>query len=62
MTVELELVKVEHGLMVWPDEPEPLVNYDSCQEAELARMLLGGGTVVSRATYRSEWVAHVPHA
>ena len=53
---------MEHGILVWPDEPEPLVKYDSCREAELARMLLGGGTVVCRATYRSQWVEHEPHA
>jgi hypothetical protein len=48
--------KVEYGLLTSPDEPEPLELYDDRREAETARMVFGGGVVVCRAIYQTDWV------
>lgn len=61
--VNLRLEKVEHGVIMWPDEKEPLTIFEDCGEALATCMLAGGGFVVSRATYVSDWMPHdVLHA
>jgi hypothetical protein len=51
----------KHAVVLFEgDTPEPPF-YDDCREAGAVVAMAGGGMVVSKVVYESEWVIHEPH-
>lgn len=59
--LQLNLVKVEHAVILWPDCPIEPPFYDDCAEAQAVVAAAGAGVVVSKGYYETDWVTHVPH-
>lgn len=57
------VVKVEYAVVLMPgdEKPEPPF-YDDCHEAQAVVMMAGGGLVVQKAYYETDWMIHEPHA
>jgi hypothetical protein len=62
MAVELKIVKIEYGVILFKDdgEPEPPL-YDDCAEAQAVVEFAGGGVVVMKGYYETGWNVHERH-
>ena len=59
MAVELKIVKIEYGVILFDDDGEPEAPlYDECAEAQAVVEFAGRGVVVMKGYYESGWNLH----